>query len=73
LFYFTDQLESVAIFGGVIFGSDNKTTTLPRTAVDGLDNVDELLIVLQSPIDLVVVASTKIDHDVLVPEEEHDS
>jgi len=72
LFYFTDELESVAVFGGVIFGSDDETATLPGAAVNGLDDVDELLLVLESPIDLVVVASAEIDHDVLVPEEEHD-
>jgi len=66
-------MSLVAVFGGVIFGSNDKTTTLPRAAVNSLDNVDELLLVLESPIDLVVVASAQIDHDVLVPEEEHNS
>ena len=37
-----------------------------------LDNVDELLLVLHRPLDLVVVARSQVDHNVLVTEEEHD-
>ena len=62
----------VAILGGVILGSNHKTTPLPRPTVHGLNDVDELLLVLESPVDLVVVPGAKINHNVLVPEEEHD-
>lgn len=33
--------------------------------VDGLDDVDELLLLLKRPVDLVIVTSPQIDHDVL--------
>lgn len=62
---------SVTILGGVIFGGDDQTAPFPCASIYSLNNVDEFLFVLQGPIDLVVVASTKIDHDMLVAEEEH--
>ena len=34
-------------------------------AVDCLDDVDDLLLVLDGPIDLVVVTRAQVDHDVL--------
>ena len=64
-------MKLVTVLGGVIFGSDDETTSLPGSTVDGLNNVDELLLVLESPVDLVVVTGSEINHDVLVPEEEH--
>ena len=36
--------------------------------VNGLHNVDHLLLVLHGPVDLVVVTSSQINHDVFVPE-----
>ena len=36
--------------------------------VNGLHNVNHLLLVLHGPVDLVVVTSTQINHDVFVPE-----
>ncbi len=64
--------NSVSVLCGVIFGRHNKTSSLPGSPVHGLDNVDHLLLVLHGPVDLVVIAGAQIDHDVLVPEEEHD-
>ena len=56
---------SVSILGRVVLGRDDEATTLPRAAVDGLDDVDDLLFIRYGPVDLVVVACAKIDHDVL--------
>lgn len=58
---------------GVILGTDDETTSLLGASVDRLDDVDELLLVLQDPVQFVVVAGTEIAHDVFVAEEEHDS
>lgn len=55
----------------VIFGTDHQTPTLLGPLENRLNNVNELLLVLQDPVELVVVASTEIAHDVLVAEEEH--
>lgn len=52
--------------------TNDQTTTLLRALVDGLNNVDELLLVLQHPIQLVVVAGAKIAHHVFISVEEHD-
>ncbi len=62
----------VTVFGGIVLGRDDKTAALSCAAVDGLDDVDQLLLVLHRPVDLVVVAGAQIDHDVSVAEEEHD-
>ena len=53
-------------------GADYETSTLLGAAVDCLDNVDEFLLILKHPIQLVVVTSSEIAHDVLIAEEEHD-
>lgn len=52
--------------------TDNQTTTFLRAAVDCLDDIDQLLLILQDPIQLVVVTSTEIAHHVFVSEEEHE-
>jgi hypothetical protein len=52
--------------------TDHQTATLLRTTVDGLDDINQLLLILQNPVQLVVVASTKIAHHVFVAEEEHE-
>lgn len=52
--------------------TNNKTPSLPGALVDSLDDVDQLLLVLKDPVQLVVVTGPEIAHDVLIPEEEHD-
>lgn len=59
-------------YGRLTLGTDDQTAALLRATVDGLDNVDELLFVLEHPVELVVVAGAEIAHHVLVAEEEHD-
>lgn len=51
---------------GRTFGRDDETATLARSPVHRLDQVDQLLVVLDGPVDLVVVARAEVDHDVLV-------
>lgn len=58
--------------GTVVLGADDQTPALLRAAVHRLDDVDELLLVLENPVELVVVAGAEIAHHVLVAEEEHD-
>lgn len=43
----------------------------PHSEAAYLDDVDKLLFVFHGPVDLVVVTSAKVNHNVLVPEEEH--
>jgi hypothetical protein len=61
----------IAVSGRIVLGRNHQTPPLLRTLVDCLDNVDELLLVFQHPIEFVVVAGAKIAHHVLVAEEEH--
>jgi hypothetical protein len=62
----------ITVARGVVLWTDDQTTALFGTAVDGFDNVDELLLVFKDPVQLVVVACSEITHYVLVAEEEHD-
>ena len=66
------QARLVAVFGRVVFGRDHQSPALPRTAIHGLNNVNELVRVIERPIDFVVISRSEINHDVLVSEEEHD-
>jgi hypothetical protein len=62
----------VSISGRVVLRANDQTTTLLRALVDGLNNINQLLLILQDPVQLVVVTSSKIAHHVFVAEEEHD-
>ncbi|KAJ0895683.1 hypothetical protein HanPSC8_Chr09g0403331 [Helianthus annuus] len=64
-------MSLVAVLGGVIFGCNYQPTSLPGPTVDSFNNVYELLFVLHGPVDLIVVTSTEINHDMFVPEKEH--
>ena len=61
----------ISVFGGIIFGRNHQTSSLPRPPVYSLHNVHQLLFVLHGPVDLVVVPRAQVNHDVFVPEEEH--
>lgn len=54
------------------FGADHQTTALLCTLVYRLDDVNQLLLVLQDPVQLVIVSCTEVAHHVLVAVEEHD-
>lgn len=58
--------------GRVILRAHDETTSLLCSPIDGLEDIDKLLLILQHPLDFVVVTSTQIDHHVLVAEEEHE-
>jgi hypothetical protein len=64
--------DSVSVSCAVILGADHQTSTLLCSPVNGFNNVDELLLVLQHPVELVVVTSSEIAHHVLVAKEEQD-
>ena len=55
------------------FRADHQTPALLRTSIDSLDDIDEFLLILQHPVQLVVVSRTEIAHHVFVAEEEHQS
>jgi hypothetical protein len=52
--------------------ANHQTATFLRATVDSLDDINQLLLILQHPVQLVVVASTKIAHHMFVAEEEHE-
>lgn len=64
-------MRLVSVSRGVILGADNQTTTLLGTAIDGFDDVDQFLLVLQNPVELVIVTSTEIAHHMFISKEEH--
>lgn len=61
----------ISISCRVILRTNHKTSSLFRTLVNRLDDIDQLLFILQYPIQLVVITGPKIAHHVLVSEEEH--
>jgi hypothetical protein len=62
----------ISVSGRVILGTHNQTSTLLGSSVDGLDDINQLLLILQDPVQLVVVSCSEITHHVFVAEEEHD-
>ena len=46
----------VSVLGGVVFGGDDKTSALSCATIDSLDDVNDFLLVLHRPVDLVVVS-----------------
>jgi len=65
-------IRLVSVSGGVILRTDNQTTTLLRTTIDRLDDINQLLLILQDPVELVVVTGTEIAHHMFIAEEEHE-
>ena len=55
------------------FGADHQTTALLGALVYRLDDVDQFLLVLEHPVQLVVVSRAKIAHHMLIAVEEHNS
>lgn len=62
----------VSVSCRVILGTDDQTTALLCASVHRLDDIYELLLILENPVELVIVAGAEIAHDVFVAEEEHD-
>lgn len=56
----------------VILWADDQTTALLGSFVHRLQDIDELLLVLQHPVELVIVSRSEIAHHVFIAEEEHD-
>lgn len=78
--HFHDETEDASVFftvlvpvtRGVVFRADNQSPTFLGSAVDGLYDVDEFLLILQHPVEFVVISRPKIAHHVFVSEEKHD-
>lgn len=56
----------------VILRTDHQASALLSAPEHRLKDVDELLLVVQHPVQFVVVSGAEIAHDVFVAEEEHD-
>ena len=52
--------------------TNNKTTALLRALVNRLDDIDQLLLILQHPVELVIVSGSEIAHHVFVAVEEEE-
>lgn len=58
--------------GRIIFWRNDETSTFGRPPVDSLDNINEFLFVRYSPVDLIVVTRSQVDHDMFISVEEHE-
>lgn len=64
--------RSVPIARTVVLRTDDQTSTLFRALVDSFQDVDNLLLIFQNPIQLIIVSRPKITHHVFISKEEHD-
>lgn len=55
----------------IILRTNHQTPPLLRPPINRLNDINQLLLILQHPVQLVVVSRPKITHHVLVAEEEH--
>ena len=62
---------SVAVLCAVVFRRYDQPSPFPRSAINSFDYINHLLLVIECPIDLIVVTGTQVHHNVLVSEEEH--
>ena len=63
----------VPIPSTVVLRRHNQTSTLLRPPIYRLNDINKLLLILQHPVQLVIISRSKITHHVFVTEEEHDS
>lgn len=56
---------------GVILWTNHQTPPLLRPTIDRLHDVDQLLLILEHPVQFVVISRPEITHHMLVAEEEH--
>lgn len=63
----------VAVSCGIVFGANNKTASLGCATVHSLDEINHFLLAVDGPVDFVIVACAKIDHNMLVSVEKHNS
>jgi hypothetical protein len=56
---------SVSVTCRIILGADHQTSTLLRTSVYRLEDIDELLLVFKDPVELIVIAGSEIAHHML--------
>lgn len=66
------HFPSVPVARAVILRTHDQTPPLLRTLVHRLQDVDDFLLVLQHPIQFVVITRPKITHHMFIPKEEHD-
>ena len=61
----------ISVLCRVVLRRYHKTTALARSRVHNLHDVDEFLFIVHGPVDLVVIARSQVNHDVLISEEKH--
>ena len=52
----------IAVSGGIIFGTDHQTPPLLRALIYRLNDVYQFLLIFQNPVELIIIASSKIAH-----------
>lgn len=61
-----EPIDLVAISCRIVFRADNQTSAFLCALVDGLNNVNKLLLIFENPVQLIVITSPKIAHLSLV-------
>jgi len=63
----------VLVSGGIILGRDHETASFGSPSVYRFNYVDKLLLIIHGPVDLIVISSSQVNHDMLITIEKHDS
>lgn len=63
--------SSIPIPRRIVLRTNDQTPPLLRPFINRLNNINQLLLILQHPVQLIIISRPEIAHHVLVPEEEH--
>ena len=66
------SFPSISVPRRIILRTNHQTPPLLRAPINRLNNINKLLLILQHPIQLVIISCPEIAHHVFVAEEEHD-
>jgi hypothetical protein len=58
---------SIQPLSGVVLGRHHEPLTLARAPVHRLDDIDQLLLTINSKVDLIIIPRAKVDLDVFIP------
>ena len=68
----TPSRSLILILGTIILWRNDQTSPFLCASIHSLNNIDHLLLILQSPVNLIIITGPQIDHDMFIPEKEHD-
>jgi hypothetical protein len=62
---------SIPVPSRIVLWTDNKASSFLCTLVDCFDDINQLLLVLEYPVQLVVIPSTEVTHHMFIAKKKH--